>query len=773
MRSRKMKFNWLFVGASVILYGLGCESLLAQQAKKLFTVADDIGVTEILGEGNLPPERFSPDGAYVAVFSDRGRVDVNQVEDSLRFYRTEDIKTFLARGGDAPAPIWVVNQSAPEGGHGEEDIISQWKWLSNSKGVAFLERVGSGSRLILADLAAKKVRPLTSASEIVDKFDVRDATHYVYTEAIVTTPKEMQAGQMAVVGTGPNLWTLILPDDPTVVELLSHRSYKFWAVVDGKRFEVKHEGSPILPGGELVLSPDGSSVVTTMPVPEVPKSWETLYPPPYPSAAWRIHAGSSGNQYVRLDLRTGNVQPLTDAPVSMDGGWDILGDPAWSSDGTAVVLPGTFLKSKDNTPSRPCVAVVDLAANARSCVEVLKARTATGVEEGFHRIFAVEFEQGDKNRVFVTFQKHGEGWFSLGTTEYRRAAEGTWQALKQTDGLPGTAPGDLQVTVKQAFNQSPLLVASNKETSRVVWDPNPQLKDLAWGGASLYTWKDREGRTLKGGLFKPYNYQAGHRYPLVIQTHGFDDSLFSASGSFPSAFAAGELASVGMLVLQAEDVADGCSGGPTPEEGPCAVSSYEAAANQLVSEGLADPENIGVIGFSRSCYYVMEALTTSSLRLKAASVTDGVMLGYFQTAQNFGDLGEAKAMIGAAPFGEGLQLWLKRSPGFNLDKVKTPLRVVGIGRSGLLYMWEPYAGLHYLKKPVDLIMLKAHAHVLTNPAERLAAQTGTVDWFRFWLQGYEDPDPAKAEQYKRWRGLREMQAENEKKESATSAASAR
>jgi len=32
---------------------------------------------------------------------------------------------------------------------------------------------------------------------------------------------------------------------------------------------------------------------------------------------------------------------------------------------------------------------------------------------------------------------------------------------------------------------------------------------------------------------------------------------------------------------------------------------------------------------------------------------------------------------------------------------------------------------------------------------------------RFWLQDYEDPDPAKAEQYARWRKLREMQKAND------------
>src|SRR5439155_7766532 len=89
------------------------------------------------------------------------------------------------------------------------------------------------------------------------------------------------------------------------------------------------------------------------------------------------------------------------------------------------------------------------------------------------------------------------------------------------------------------------------------------------------------------------------------------------------------------------------------------------------------------------------------------------------------------------------------------------LMMVAQGRWDALLMWAPYAGLHYLQKPVDLIVLKTSEHNLTNPRTRLLSQGGTVDWFRFWLQGYEDPDPAKAEQYKRWRELRKMQVDGE------------
>jgi hypothetical protein len=118
---------------------------------------------------------------------------------------------------------------------------------------------------------------------------------------------------------------------------------------------------------------------------------------------------------------------------------------------------------------------------------------------------------------------------------------------------------------------------------------------------------------------------------------------------------------------------------------------------------------------------------------------------------------EADRVIGAPPFGEGLRQWLNRSPGFNIDKITAPLLVVGEGPFSLLSMWQPYALLRYLHKPVDLIMLNTNEHVLTNPGVRLASQSGSVDWFRFWLQNYEDPDPAKSTQYIRWRELYKLQ----------------
>src|SRR5207253_8740498 len=161
--------------------------------------------------------------------------------------------------------------------------------------------------------------------------------------------------------------------------------------------------------------------------------WETLYQPPVASFAVRIHAGrqdvQSGHppakQYVRIDLQTGSVRSLTDAPTSNDGGWEAGGNPSWSSDGEAIVLPGTFIQSKDGAPSRPCVAVVEMSSGTRTCVEMLKGVTETGFEEGYHSIRDTRFVNGDKQRIAVGFIEHED--HSYRTTEYQRTTQGTWQ----------------------------------------------------------------------------------------------------------------------------------------------------------------------------------------------------------------------------------------------------------------------------------------------------------------------------------------------------------
>jgi hypothetical protein len=149
-------------------------------------------------------------------------------------------------------------------------------------------------------------------------------------------------------------------------------------------------------------------------------------------------------------------------------------------------------------------------------------------------------------------------------------------------------------------------------------------------------------------------------------------------------------------------------------------------------------------------------------RFAAAAIADGMDGSYLQYLYSVGDpvAKLAEDIYGTRPFGSGLGVWVDGAPGFNLDKLKTPLRVETIGFASVLAQWETYASLLAQAKPIDLVYFPGGDHLLQKPLERLASQQGNVDWFRFWLKGEEDSDPSKRSQYALWEKLRDQHAIN-------------
>jgi dipeptidyl aminopeptidase/acylaminoacyl peptidase len=751
-----------------------------------FTVADDIELSHFGDPYTLSvePITFSPNGRFFVVDTERGRIDLNRPESTLRVYRAADVAQFLrsSRSATELAPFWILTRSSYKNG----PIIKQIQWLSDSSGFAFLAKTSAGKdQLFFAELATKKIFTLTRADQQVTGFDIRDRNHYVY---CVQSPRLRETAlrvsqATAVSAKGHNVYDLVFGgnDDLNFTLLAAYDLSELWAVEDGRSFQVRDSSRkpiPIRAEGRLAmaLSPDGRSVVTALAVRDVPAEWEALYPSSANSPAYRIRAGHqdpaaldqsvSVSEYVRIRLSDGDISALTKAPIGSDAGWRGVLKAAWSADGESVLLPNTFIPPEQQSEpfhaDPPCTAIVDIESRNVSCVNRFQPIATAGEHaEGFRLLSGVEFIAGTHMRVQLRYTV-SDG--SVQIEYHLRGPGGAWAVE------PGTArdqpdPGrSIDAVVEQGMNAPPVLVGVDHRTgaSQVIWNPNPQLKQIPLGEESVFRWKDDTGRDWIGGLYKPPDYAEGRRYPLVIQTHGFQEKSFDPAGVYPSAFAAQELAAADIFVLQVKD----CPIRESAEEASCQIPGYKSAIQRLAAAGLIDPDRVGIIGFSRTCYYVMQALTDSTLHLRAASITDGIILGYVEYMMTWNVWGNLHAhdtdsIIGAPPFGNGLQDWLKRSPEFNLDKIAAPLQIVAIGRPSALTMWEPYAGLNYLHKPVDFILLPGPGtHVLTNPAERDASQTGTVDWFRFWLKDEVDPDPQKREQYDRWRGLRDLQDAN-------------
>ncbi len=217
--------------------------------------------------------------------------------------------------------------------------------------------------------------------------------------------------------------------------------------------------------------------------------------------------------------------------------------------------------------------------------------------------------------------------------------------------------------------------------------------------------------------------------------------------------AARPLAAVGFAVLQMEK-RDDYQG--TLEELRTNVDGITSAVEKLEESKIIDPHRIGIVGFSRTCWHVEETLIEFPKLFAAAVIADGVDQSYLQFMMSRTNAGgsEAERQYGSLPFGEGFHNWAKLAPGFRLSAVNAPLRVQAIGPVSLLAEWEIYAALRIQHKPVDLLYLPLGQHTLQNPSELMASEQGDVDWFRFWLNGERDNDPAKLDQYAQWERLR-------------------
>ncbi len=740
-----------------------------------FTIDDDIGIAHF-GDPNrekVEPLLYSPDGNYIAVVTERGRLDINRTESTVWIYRSDQIQRALSsKDNTPPAPYWTFVKSE----YGQGSNITHLQWLPNSSGLAFLAKTVVGSdRLLLADLKRRNVTALTPEDQQIQGFDVRDRNHAVYAvlNPAIIHQREKQDNAGSIVATGHVYDSLLLP--PTGYSfLLSSGLFdqsELWAIVDGKRFRVQDRtsGKPLhmyTDGAEaLALAPDGHSAVTATPVGNVPNQWAGhIFAWPSAISGKEIISGpqdltSFGGfyyiaQYSVIDLLNGKAVPLIDAPTAFATYWPVQAHAHYSSDGHFVLLSDTYLSPTNQLSVKPCVAVVDLSNRQSNCVTYLKEQGERGQT---YYLFDADFMDDHATQVRLEYlSSRNESRRDYAT--FHKEANHTWQQDSMQPGVTSTLGFDL--AIRQNVNTPPALIASDRATnvSKLILDPNPQLKTVALAPVSILKWKDDSGREWRGGLYSPPNWNRDRRLPLLIQTHDFSENEFNPAGISPSGFAAQELAATGILVVQVEET-------PlefTTQEGPSSVAEVDSLVDKLVLDGLVDPDRVGIVGWSRTCYHVMETLTTGKTKIRAALISDGVNFGYLQFLLGldyFGqtDGGEVVGVIGALPFGPGLKTWMERSPEFNLDRVRTPLQAVAYGRRAVLEMWEPYAGLRYLHKPVELIVLNTDEHTITNPVSRVAAQGGSIDWFRFWLQDYEDPDPAKADQYKRWRELRKQE----------------
>jgi dipeptidyl aminopeptidase/acylaminoacyl peptidase len=268
---------------------------------------------------------------------------------------------------------------------------------------------------------------------------------------------------------------------------------------------------------------------------------------------------------------------------------------------------------------------------------------------------------------------------------------------------------------------------------------NAHLPDLPFGNVELISWKSRDGQRIEGLLTLPVGYRPGTRVPLLLQIHGGPMGVFTQEfQASPNIYPAAAMASRGFAVLKPNP--RGSSGygkefrfANYRDWGGGDFRDLMAGVDHVIERGIADPERLGVMGWSYGGYMTSWTITQTK-RFKAASVGAAVtnLVSFTGTTDIPGFLPD---YLGSQPW-DDVKLYRERSPVFQAKGVTTPTLIQhgeADVRVPISQGYEFYNALKQQRTPTEMLVLPRQPHGPTEPRLLLKLMQSNLDWFEKYL----------------------------------------
>ena len=285
---------------------------------------------------------------------------------------------------------------------------------------------------------------------------------------------------------------------------------------------------------------------------------------------------------------------------------------------------------------------------------------------------------------------------------------------------------------------------------------NAAYDHIQLGQVSQIKWKNKFGYETNGYLIKPIGYQEGKRYPLLVILYGFH-GRFITQAEWIASYPAQVFAANGFAVLMMNQPKEyGWHYGNFEEfsfdRDYNPMASIEAAVEHLTETGLADPKRTGMLGWSYGSELTNLMLTHRKV-FAAGSSSSGAAYNsgeYWITGDPFRHY--LDGVMGGTAYGKHDPRYDELSTAGHVGDLSVPL-LIQTPVQEMLWSLEFYTAAKTQGKPVEMVVYPDEGHIYSQPKHRLASMQVNLDWFQFWLQGYEDAKPEKQDQYQRWKAL--------------------
>jgi dipeptidyl aminopeptidase/acylaminoacyl peptidase len=284
-------------------------------------------------------------------------------------------------------------------------------------------------------------------------------------------------------------------------------------------------------------------------------------------------------------------------------------------------------------------------------------------------------------------------------------------------------------------------VLATTGTPRRLTTLNPQLGQLRLGEVKEITWTNpKDGQLLYGLLITPPNLRPGRRVPTVVQVHGGPEWAWW-SGWHGSWHEWGQLlASNGYAVLLPNPRGSDGQGWRFVEAnrddwGGRDLQDILAGVDALVAQGIADPDRLGIGGWSYGGFMTSWTVT-QTIRFKAAVVGAAVT-----------DLFSFHGTTDITPSflrSYFLDLPYRRRPGYDahsamsfVQNARTPSLVLHGGsdlRVPVGQGWEFYNALKQLGVETEMVVYPREPHEIGERAHQADLLRRVLAWYDRFLK---------------------------------------
>jgi dipeptidyl aminopeptidase/acylaminoacyl peptidase len=434
---------------------------------------------------------------------------------------------------------------------------------------------------------------------------------------------------------------------------------------------------------------------------------------------FRMESRSSDNLFLR-NLETGEEQLLTEheGPGSFDGG-------VFSPDGSIIYLSSNL--SSDRTVFARIKISSDGTAGA-----IQDIATRTDAELGS---FAVA---DDGSLAALLWNAGGKSlleFVDLATLEHNPGPE---LPAEIAGGLDFSADGRyLAMTLSGAAAPPDIWILDirTSELRQVTHSPHAgvDLEDLV--RPELVTYPAHDGLGLSGWLYRPSGIEGPT--PFVLSFHGGPEG--QERPRFRSDYQALLGRGIGILAPNVRGSWGFGKAFVNLDNGPLrynGIKDIKATVDFLVSEGIADPKRLGIMGGSYGGYMTMAGLAWYPELFAAGANLFGVV--NFETF--FAQTEPWMAAISTIEYGDPeteVELLRDLSPIHKVDRVRAPTIVLHGANDTNVPVVEAEQVVESLKKrnvPVEYVLFPDEGHGFRKTTNRITSTTAIVKWFERYLK---------------------------------------